>query len=88
MLNDQLKDMKEETTSFSSQVDYLERNLKGKNVEIIVLSFLKNENVVDLDVKLTTNTDPQLSKKKIDYARRLMKKDKNNITIYGPILAR
>ena len=36
VLNDQLnlKDMKEDTTNLSSHIDYLERNLKGINVEI------------------------------------------------------
>ena len=75
VLNDQLKDMKEETTSLSSQIDSLERNLKDKNVEIIGEPFVKNENVVDLAVKVMTNVDPQLSEKFIDSARRLMKKD-------------
>ena len=51
VLNDQLKDIKEETTGLNLQIDYLERNLKGKNVEIIGVPFLKNENVVDLAVK-------------------------------------
>ena len=88
MLNDQLNDMKEETTSLSSQVDFLERNLKGKNLEIVGVPFVKNENVGDLALKVLTNIDPQLSKEDIESARRLMKKDKNNVTIYGPILAR
>ena len=88
ILNDQLNDMKEETTSLSSQVDFLERNLKGKNLEIVGVPFVKNENVGDLAVKVLTNIDPQLSKEDIESARRLMKKDKNNVTIYGPILAR
>ena len=80
--------MEEETTSLRSQVDYLERNLKGKNLEIIGVPFVKNENVLDLAVKVMTNIDPQLSEENIDSARRLMKKDKNNVTIYGPILVR
>ena len=88
ILNDQLNDMKEETTSLSSQVDFLERNLKGKNLEIVGVPFVKNENVGDLALKVLTNIDPQLSKEDIESARRLMKKDKNNVTIYGPILAR
>ena len=88
ILNDQLNDMKEETTSLSSQVDFLERNLKGKNLEIVGVPFVKNENVGDLALKVLTNIDPQLNKEDIESARRLMKKDKNNVTIYGPILAR
>ena len=88
ILNDQLNDMKEETTSLSSQVDFLERNLKGKNLEIVGVPFVKNENVGDLALKVLTNIDPQLSKEDIESARRLMKKDKNYVTIYGPILAR
>ena len=66
--------MEEETTSLRSQVDYLERNLKGKNLEIIGVPFVKNENVVDLAVKVMTNIDPQLSKEDIGPAIRLMKK--------------
>merc|ERR1712096_147870 len=79
---------KEETTSLCSQVDFLERNLKGKNLEIVGVPFVKNENVGDLALKVLTNIDPQLNKEYIESARRLMKKDKNNVTIYGPILAR
>ena len=33
--------MKDGTTSLSSHIDYLERNLKGKNVEISGVSFVK-----------------------------------------------
>ena len=66
ILNDQLNDMKEETTSLSSQVDFLERNLKGKNLEIVGVPFVKNENVGDLALKVLTNIDPQLSKEDID----------------------
>ena len=76
VLNDQLKDMKEETSSLSSQLDYLERNPKGKNVEVSGVHFEKNENVVDLDVKIMTNVDPQLSEEDIYSARRLMKTTK------------
>ena len=46
---------------------------------------MKNENVIDLAVKVMTNIDPQLSEDDIDSGKRLMKKDKNNVTIYGPI---
>ena len=52
------------------------------------MPFEKNENVVDLDIKEITNVDSQLSEEDIDFAWRLMKKDKNNVTIYGPILVR
>ena len=82
--NDQLQDMKEENTSLSSQVDYLERNLKGQNLEIIGVPFVKNENVVDLAVKVMTTVDLQLSEEDIDSARRLMIKNKNYFTIYCP----
>ena len=67
--------MKEETTSLSSQLDYLKRNLKGKNLEIIGVAFVENENVLDLAVKVITNIDHQLSEEYIDSARRLLKKD-------------
>ena len=69
VLSDQLKDIEEETTSLSSQVDYLEWNLKGKNLEVIVVHFLKNENVIDLAVKAMINIDPQLSEEDIDSAK-------------------
>ena len=52
------------------------------------MPFEKNDNVADLAVKVMANVDPQLSKEDIDSARRLMKTDKNNVTIYGPILVR
>ena len=85
VLNEVLKYMKHETTSLSSQVDYLERNLKDNNTEVIGVPFVKNEKVIDLAVNEMTNIDPQLSEEDIDSARRLMKKDKNNVTIYGII---
>ena len=52
------------------------------------MPFAKNENVVDFAVKVMTNIDPQLSEEDIDFARILMKKDKNNVTTYGPILVK
>ena len=76
--------MKEGTTSLSSQKDYLEINLKGKNVEISRVPFVKIENVVDLAVKVMTTVDLQLSEEDIDSARRLMIKNKNYFTIYCP----
>ena len=51
VLNDQLKEMKEETNSSNLQLDYIERNLKSRKVEISGVPFVKNENVVDLAVK-------------------------------------
>ena len=44
--------MRENNNSFITQVDFLERNLKGKNVEISGVPFVKNENVVDLAVNV------------------------------------
>ena len=35
-----------------------------------------------------TNINPQLSEEDIDSARRLMKKDNNNVTVYGPNILR
>ena len=35
-----------------------------------------------------TNIDFKLREDDIEYARRMMKKDSNNATIYGPILVR
>ena len=84
----QLKDIKEDNNILSSQVDFLERNLKGKNVEISGVPFTKNEKVIDLAVKVMTKVDSQLREGDIKYARRLIKKDSNNATIYGPILVR
>ena len=44
--------------------------------------------MVDLAVNVINNVDPELSQDDIDYARRLMKKDNNNVVTYGPILVR
>ena len=64
----------------------MERNLKGKNLEISRVPFKENENVVDLAVKVVNNIDSELSQDDIDYARRFMKKDYNNAVTYGLIL--
>ena len=47
----------------------MERNLKGKNLEISRVPFKENENVVDLAVKVVNNIDSKLSQDDIDYAR-------------------
>ena len=75
-LNVQMKEMKKEISSSSLQLDYIERNLKSKNVEIIGVPILKNENVVDVAVKVMKKVDPQLCEEDIESARRLVKKDK------------
>ena len=54
--------MKEDKNSLSSQLDFLERNLKGKNVEISGVPFTKNEKVIDLAVKVMSNFDSLIRK--------------------------
>lgn len=88
VMESQLKSIKEEKNGLSSQVDFLERNLKGKNLEISGVPFTKNEKVIDLAVKVVTNIDSKIKEGDIEYARRLMKKDRNGATKYGPILVR
>ena len=84
VLNDQLKEMKEETNSSNMQLDCIKRNLKTRNIEISWFPFVNNENVVDQAVKVMTKVDPQLSEEDIESARRLKKKDKNNDINYNP----
>ena len=88
VIKGQLKGMNKDNNSLTSQVDFLERNLKGKNVEICGVPFVKNENVVDLAVKVIKNVDSEFVQDDIDYARRLIKKDNNNVVTYGPVLVR
>ena len=87
-LNVQMKEMKKEISSSSLQLDYIERNLKSKNVEIIGVPILKNENVVDVAVKVMKKVDPQLCEEDIESARRLVKKDKKNEVTKSSILVR
>ena len=87
-LNVQMKEMKKEISSSSLQLDYIERNLKSKNVEIIGVPILKNENVVDVAVKVMKKLDPQLCEEDIESARRLVKKDKKNEVTKSSILVR
>ena len=59
-LNVQMKELKKEISNSSLQLDYIERNLKSNNVEIIRVPILNNENVVDVAVKVMKKVDPQL----------------------------
>ena len=71
-MESQLKSIKEEKNGLSSQVDFLERNLKGKNIEICGLPFTKNEKVIDLAVKVITNIDSKIREGDIEYARTMV----------------
>ena len=55
-----MKELKKEISNSSLQLDYIERNLKSNNVEIIRVPILNNENVVDVAVKVMKKVDPQL----------------------------
>ena len=87
-LSDQLKEMKEETSSSNLQIDYIERNLKSRNVETSGVPYVQNENVFDLAVKVMTKVDPQLRGDDIESVRRIKKKGNNNDIIQGSILVR
>ena len=78
--------MKEQTNSTNLQIDYIERNLKSRNFEISGVPLVKNENVVDLAVKVMTKVDFQLSEEDIESAKKIKKKDNNNDLIQGTIL--
>ena len=87
-LSDQLKEMKEETSSSNLQIDYIERNLKSRNVEISGVPYVQNENVFDLAMKVITKIDPHMRGDDIEYVRRLKKKGNNKDIIQGSILVR
>lgn len=87
-LNVQLKEMKKEVSNSSLQLDYIERNLKSRNVEITGVPFMKNENVVDVAMKVMKKVDPLLCEEDIESARLLVKKDNKNEVIKSSILVR
>ena len=87
-LNVRLKEMKKEVSNSSLQLDYIERNLKSRNVEISGVPFMKNENVVDVAMKVMKKVDPLLCKEDIESARQLVKKDNTNEVIKSSILVR
>ena len=70
-----MKELKKEISNSSLQLDYIERNLKSNNVEIIRVPILNNENVVDVAVKVMKKVDPQLWEEDIELAKRLVEKD-------------
>ena len=69
-VHDELKKIKREINSSNLQIDYIERNLKRRNVEISGVSFVKNANVVDLAVNVMTKVDSQLSEEDIESAKK------------------
>ena len=87
-LNFQMKEVKKEISNSSLQLDYIERNLKSRNVEIIGVPIVKNENVVNVAVKVMKKVDPQLCENDIESAKQLVKKDKKNEVTKSSILVR
>ena len=61
-----MKELKKEVSSSSLQLDYIERNLISRNVEITGVQFLKNENIVDVAVKVMKKVDSQLCEEDIE----------------------
>ena len=61
----QIKEMKKDISNSSLQLDYIERNLKSRNVEISRVPFVKNEKVVDVAVKVMKKVDPELCEEDI-----------------------
>ena len=88
VLNDHLKKIKEETNSSNLQIDYIERNRKSRIFEISRLSFVKNEDLVDLAVKVITKGDTKVGEGNIESTRRMKKNDNNNNIIQGSTLVR
>ena len=70
--------MKKEISNSSIQLDYIGKNLKSRNVEIIGVPIVKNEKVVDVAVKVMKKVDPQLCEEDIEWVERLVKKDNEN----------
>ena len=70
--------MKKEISNSSLQLDYIGKNLKSRNVEIIGVSIVNNEKVVDVAVKVMKKVDPQLCEEDIEWVKRLDKKDNEN----------
>ena len=62
----QIKEMKKDISNSSLQLDYIERNLKSRNVEISRVPFVKNEKVVDVAVKVMKKVDPELCEEDIE----------------------
>lgn len=70
--------MKKEVSSSSLQLDYIERNLKSRNVEITGMQFIKNESIVYVAVKVMKKVNSHLCEEDIKSTRQLVKKDNKN----------
>ena len=74
MLHNQLEKIKENSSRLNLQLDYIGWNVKSKNVKITGVPLEKEENTMQLAVKVMKKIDPQISMDNVKSARRLKKK--------------